>query len=58
MDNVKQQFKSVCIVGACPEFLKTKNGVKLRNSAQPDKVVEFSRKDWEELRGAFIENRI
>ncbi|MFA6227732.1 MAG: hypothetical protein WC668_00935 [Patescibacteria group bacterium] len=58
MENKEQKWQSVCVMGACPEFLPTKEGIKLRNSNQPEKVVDFSQEEWRELREAFIEKRI
>lgn len=58
MRNKKQQFKSICLAGACPEILKTETSIGLRNSSQPDKIIYFSKKEWEELREAFVEKRV
>jgi len=57
MENEKK-WQSVCLGSLCPEVLKTETIVKLRNSGQPKKIVEFSQKEWRELREAFIEKRI
>ncbi|MFA6594253.1 MAG: hypothetical protein WCT16_03260 [Candidatus Buchananbacteria bacterium] len=37
MNKEVQKFQSVCVMGACPEVLKTDTVVKLRNSSQTKK---------------------
>lgn len=55
--NKQNQWKSACLIGSCAEISKNSNKIKLRNSSQPERIVEFSQEEWEELRTAFVENR-
>jgi len=57
-DDQNLKFSSVCLGALCPEVLKTEGAISLRNPNQPEKVVEFSQQEWEELRRAFVENRV
>jgi hypothetical protein len=55
--NKQKQWKSACCIGACPEMSHDGEIIRLRNSNQPEKTLDFTREEWEELRMAFIEKR-
>ncbi|KKS65573.1 MAG: hypothetical protein UV67_C0014G0009 [Parcubacteria group bacterium GW2011_GWC1_43_12] len=55
---IHADFVSLCVGACCPEIKKEKNKISLRNSQRPLAVVEFSKKEWKELKDAAKKNKI